>query len=82
MWVVFFGVLLFKYYDPWGMKEFPNVLYVLQVLKKPYSIVDSSISNVSDETKREEIREETHELEDTEQDELEEDDDYEDEQTE
>jgi hypothetical protein len=36
---------------------------------------------VSDKTKREEIREETHELEDTEQDELEEDDGYEDEET-
>jgi hypothetical protein len=30
---------------------------------------------MSDETKREEVREETHELEDTNQDELEEDDD-------
>ncbi|MFL6385342.1 MAG: hypothetical protein ACJ712_10295 [Nitrososphaeraceae archaeon] len=30
---------------------------------------------MSDETKREEVREETHELEDTKQDELEEDDD-------
>ena len=49
---------------------------------KRYSTGDSSISNVSDETKREEIKEETHELEDTEQDELEEDDDYEDEGTE
>jgi len=49
---------------------------------KRYRPADSSIGNMSDETKREEIREETHELEDTEQDELEEDDDYEDEQTE
>jgi hypothetical protein len=38
---------------------------------------------MSDETKREEIREETHELEDTEQDELEDDDDddYEEDET-
>jgi len=50
---------------------------------KPYSTGDSPISNVSDETKRDEIRDETHKLEDTEQDELEEDDDdYEDEETE
>jgi hypothetical protein len=37
--------------------------------------MDSSISSMSDETEREKIREETHELEDSEQDELEEDDD-------
>ena len=50
---------------------------------KRYSTGDSSISSMSNETKGEEIREETHELEDTEQDELEEDDDdYEDEGTE
>lgn len=34
--------------------------------------MDSSISNMSGETEREEIREDTHELEDNEQDELEE----------
>ena len=39
-------------------------------------LIDSSISNVSDETEREKIREETHQLEDAEQDELEEDDDH------
>jgi hypothetical protein len=40
-------------------------------------------NSMSDETKREEIREETHEVEDTEQDELEEedDDDYEEDET-
>jgi hypothetical protein len=34
--------------------------------------MNSSISNMSGETEREEIREDTHELEDNEQDELEE----------
>jgi hypothetical protein len=36
--------------------------------------MNSSISNMSSETEREEIREDTHELEDSEQDELEEED--------
>ena len=37
--------------------------------------MNSPINSMSDETRREEIIDETHELEDTEQDELEEDDD-------
>ena len=37
----------------------------------------NSCSNMSGETEREEIREETHELEDSEQDELKEEEDYE-----
>ena len=44
--------------------------------------MNSLINSMSDETKREEIIDETHELEDTEQDELEEDDDdYEEDET-
>jgi hypothetical protein len=43
--------------------------------------MNSSISNMSGETEREEIREDTHELEDSEQDELEEEGDYDEDET-
>ena len=51
-----------------------SLAYLIEHLLKMYSWISSSDNSMSDEAEREEIMEETHELEDAEQDELEDDD--------